>query len=103
MAGCGKVIVNQLIENNIVNFYIRYVDDTVLVLRKKDIDIVLNKFNIFNKNLKFSVNTFIKIVCPIFWTWRFVPVDSLYIIKMPKLVSAQILNLLHCGNGKHRG
>ena len=103
MTGCGKVIVNQLIENNIVNFYIRYVDDTVLVLRKKDIDIVLNKFNIFNKNLKFSVNTFIKFVCPIFWTWRFVPVDSLYIIKMPKLVSTQILNLLHCGNGKHRG
>ena len=39
-------------------FYIRYVDDTLLVLRKKDIDIVLNKFNSFNKNLKFTVHTF---------------------------------------------
>ena len=58
MTECEKVIVNQLIENNIVKFYIRYVDDTSLVLRKKDIDIVMNKFNIFNKNSKFTADTF---------------------------------------------
>ena len=58
MTKCEKVIVNQLIEINVVKFYIRYVDDTLLVLRKKDIDIVLNKFNSFNKNLKFTVDTF---------------------------------------------
>ena len=50
MTECEKVIINQLTENNIVKFYITYVDDTLLVLRKKDIDIVLNKFNSFNKN-----------------------------------------------------
>ena len=58
MTKCEKVIVNQLIENNIVKFYIKYVDDILLVLRKKDIDIILNKFNSFNKNLKFTVDTF---------------------------------------------
>ena len=58
MTECEKVIVNKLIENNIVKFYIRYVDDTSLVLKKKDIDIVLNKFNSFNKNLKFTFDTF---------------------------------------------
>ena len=58
MTECEKVIVNQLSENNIVKFYIRYVDDTLLVLRKKYIDIALNKFNSFNKNLKFTVDTF---------------------------------------------
>ena len=58
MTECEKVILNQLIENNIVKFYIRYVDDTLLVLRKKDIDIVLTKLNSFNKNLKFTVDTF---------------------------------------------
>ena len=58
MTECEKVIVNRLIENKIVKFSIRYVDDTLLVLRKKDIDIVLNKFNSFNKNLKFTVDTF---------------------------------------------
>ena len=57
MTECDKVIV-QLIENNILKFYIRYVDDTLLVLRKKDIDIVLNKFNSSMQNLKFTVDTF---------------------------------------------
>ena len=52
MTECEKVIVNQLIEKNIVRFYIRYVDDTLLVLRKKDIDIILS---------------------PTFWTQQFVP------------------------------
>ena len=45
-----KVIVNQLIENYLVKFCIIYVDDTLLVLRKKDIDIVPNTFYSFNKN-----------------------------------------------------
>ena len=58
MTECDKVIVNELIKNNGVKFYIRYVDDTLLVLRIKDIDIVLNKFNKFNKNWKFTVNIF---------------------------------------------
>ena len=66
MTECEIVIVNQVIENNIAKFYIRYVDDTLLVLRKKNMDIVLNKFNSFNKNIKFTVNV-LKIVCAIFW------------------------------------
>ena len=52
MTECEKVIVNQLIENNIVKFYIRYVDDTLLVLRNKDTDIVLNKFNSLKQKFK---------------------------------------------------
>ena len=43
---------NQLIESNIVKFYIRYADDTLLVLREKETDIFLNKFNSFNKNIR---------------------------------------------------
>ena len=35
MTECEKVIVNQLIGNDIVKFYIRYFDDTLLVLGKK--------------------------------------------------------------------
>ena len=42
----------------IVKFYIRYVDDTLLVIIKKDIEIVLNKFNSFSKTLKFTIDTF---------------------------------------------
>ena len=57
MTECQKVIVNQLIENNI-KFYIRYVDDTSLVIRKKDTDIFLSKLNSLNKNLKLIICTF---------------------------------------------
>ena len=37
MTECEKVIVNQLIENDILKFYIRYFDDTLLVLGKKSL------------------------------------------------------------------
>ena len=57
MTECQEVIVNQLIENNI-KFYIRYVDDTSLVIRKKDTDIFLSKLNSLNKNLKLIICTF---------------------------------------------
>ena len=36
MIECEKVIVKQLIENNIVKFFIRYFDDTLLVFKKKE-------------------------------------------------------------------
>ena len=61
MTECEKVMVNQLLENNIVKFYIKYVDDNLLVLRKKNVNIVLNKFN-SSKNLKFKVDAFEKSV-----------------------------------------
>ena len=38
-------------------FYAIYTDDTLLIFKKKDIN-VLNQFNSFNKNLKFTMNTF---------------------------------------------
>ena len=57
MIVCEKVNVNQLIENKLLNS-MSDVGDTLLVFRKNDIDTVLNKFNRFNKNLKFTVDTF---------------------------------------------
>ena len=35
MTECEKVIVNQLIENEIIKLYIRYVDDTLLFSERK--------------------------------------------------------------------
>ena len=57
MTKCKKVTVNQLIEKN-VKFYIRYIDNTSLVFRKKDTYIILTKLNSKNKNLKFTIYTF---------------------------------------------
>ena len=36
MIECEKVIVKQLIENDIVKFFIRYFDVTLLVFKKKE-------------------------------------------------------------------
>ena len=84
MTECEKVIVNQLIENNIVKFYISYINGTSLVFRKKDIHIILSKFNSFNKNLKTTILTFQNCV-PHF-------LESVYIIKILKLINRQIFN-----------
>ena len=53
-----KSIVDDLQKTGIVKFYRRYVDDTLLLIKPKDIPLVLNKFNSFDKNLKFTVDKF---------------------------------------------
>ena len=59
MTECEKLIVDNLMEEKvIVMFYARYVDDTLLIIKKKDISYVLNQFNNFDKNLKFTIRTF---------------------------------------------
>ena len=44
-----KFILDELINDNIVKFYIRYVDDTLLLVKPEDTDKILNKFNSFDK------------------------------------------------------
>ena len=58
MTECEKVIVDKLIEDDIVNFYVRYIDDTLLAIKRTDISYVLNRFNSFDNNLKFKIGTF---------------------------------------------
>ena len=103
MTQCEIVIVAQLIENNIVKFYIRYVDGTLLVLRMKDIDIVLNKFNSFNKNLKFTVDTFENCV-PHFLDIDICPngLGTYHKNTQTGQYTNQLFNLVPCGNGKQQ-
>ena len=51
------VIVEPSITSCKNRFYIRYVDDTLL-LAKKDIMLIFIKFNSFHKNLKFTIDRF---------------------------------------------
>ena len=53
-----KVMVDDLIRSGIVNFYRRYVGDRLVLIKPTDIPFVLNKFNSFDKNLRFTVDTF---------------------------------------------
>ena len=52
-----RVIVEPSITSCKNRFYIRYVDDTLL-LAKKDIMLIFVKFNSFHKNLKFTIDRF---------------------------------------------
>ena len=53
-----NVLVEPLIETGVLKFYCRYVDDTIVMIKKDKIQHVLNSFNSFDKNLRFTVNTF---------------------------------------------
>ena len=53
-----KVFVENLINTGTVKFYARYVDGTLLVIKRKDIDFILQKFNSFDESLKFIIDTF---------------------------------------------
>ena len=54
----GKLIVSDLIASGTVKFYRRYVDGTLVLIRSSDIPHVLNKFYSFDKDIKFTVDTF---------------------------------------------
>ena len=58
MTQCEKVIADKLIKDDIIKFYLRYVCDTLLVMKRADISYVRNKFNSFDDNLKFTIDTF---------------------------------------------
>ena len=58
MMECEKVITDTLVKVGTIKFYVHYVDDTLLVVKRQDIDKVLQAFNGFNKNLKFTIDKF---------------------------------------------
>ena len=45
--------------NDIVNLYIRYVDDTLLLVKLEDTDMILKKFSLFNKCAQFTIHMFL--------------------------------------------
>ena len=52
------VIVDKLFAANLLRFYIRYVGDTLALIKESDINIVLKKLNSFPPSLKFTVDKF---------------------------------------------
>ena len=53
-----NVIVKPLIETSVLKFYCRYVNGTLVMIKKDKIQHVLNSFDSFDKNLTFTVDTF---------------------------------------------
>ena len=53
-----RIIVSDLINDGVIKFYKRYVDDTLILIKPSDISSVLVKFNSFDRNLNFTVDIF---------------------------------------------
>ena len=53
-----RLIVSELIADGTIKFYKRYIDDTLVLIKPSDISAVLAKFNSFDPNLTFTVDTF---------------------------------------------
>ena len=56
MTKCEKVIVDNLVKEGTTKFCVRYVYDTLLLVRRKIIGKVLKSFNGLDKNLKFTID-----------------------------------------------
>ena len=53
-----STIVKELVDKSLVKLYMRYVDDTLLLVKDKDINCIHKRLNSFGKNIKFTVDTF---------------------------------------------
>ena len=58
MTKLESTIVEELIDKSLVKLYMGYVDDTLLLVKDKDINYVYKRLSSFDKNIKFTVNTF---------------------------------------------
>ena len=59
MTELEKDIIQKLIIKKFIKFYIRYVHDTLLLVKDEDIDPILKELNSYNKNIRFTVDRFI--------------------------------------------
>ena len=53
-----NIIATELVNSGIIKFYRRYVDDNLLLIQPSNIQFVLDKFNSFDINLKFTFDDF---------------------------------------------
>ena len=58
MTELERKVVNKLMDSGKIKFYVRYVDDTLLLVKPEDIDDILQQFNNFHQNLEFTVDKF---------------------------------------------
>ena len=54
-----KDIIQKLIDKKLIRFYVRYVDDTLLLVKGDEIYTILKELNCYNKNTKFTDHHFI--------------------------------------------
>ncbi len=58
MTELEKQLVAGLIDTGTIKFYMRYVDDTLVLAKSENFQKILEKLNSFDNNLKFTIDTF---------------------------------------------
>ena len=102
MMECEKLIVDNLLKEGAIKFYIRYVDYTLLLVKCQDNDKVLKAFNWFDHNIKFTVDKF-ENETPHFMDLETCPNGLSIFQKTQTLGNTLTWTPLFCGNGKQPG
>ena len=58
MTELESTIVKELVDKSLVKLYMKYVDDTLLLVKDKDINYIHKCLNSFDKSIKFTDDTF---------------------------------------------
>ena len=58
MTELGKIFVKDLVDNSLIKVCMSYVDDTLLLVKKKHIKFTHERINSSDKNIKFIVDNF---------------------------------------------
>ena len=58
MTELESTIVKELVDKSLVKLYMRHVDDTLFLVKDKDINYIHKRLNSFDKNIIFTVDTF---------------------------------------------
>ena len=53
-----ETIIKQIIDRGLIAFYCRYVDDTLLLIKPDKINLILDLFHKFDKNIRFTYDLF---------------------------------------------
>ena len=53
-----RLVVDKLIKYGLIKFYIRYVDDTLVLTKAEDIGNIMKQFNSFDKSIQFTTGRF---------------------------------------------
>ena len=58
MTELEKSVADKMLDSRFIKFYSRYVDDTLLLVKPCDIERILSEFNLYHRNIEFSVDKF---------------------------------------------
>ena len=90
-----QTVVKPLIDRKLITFYCRYVDDTLLLIKADTIDLILDNFHKFDKNICFTPR--------ISWILTFHPMALESTVKTPSLVNTPTLTASFLGVTKFPG